>query len=99
MIPKTAQLVTPEPYFKIAFGCSNRAFYDVKNELYAIANSINIEIQDGYIEEKCDYEGDLEEIRIYNNKRGTELVSAVLNFYKIPLQDMPENADLALTIF
>jgi hypothetical protein len=76
-----AGMVTPAPYFKIGFSCSNRRFYEVKAELYDIATGIDIEIQDGYITEKCDYEGDLEEIIIYNCDRGDKLISAVLEYY------------------
>ena len=32
MEPKSSEIVTPEPFFKIKFGCGNRAFYKVKTD-------------------------------------------------------------------
>ena len=50
MIPSKKEIVTPEPYFKIKFRCGNRQFYNVRRELYEIAEEVGIEIEDGYIE-------------------------------------------------
>lgn len=99
MEPKSFEVVTPSPYFKITFGCGNRAFYKVKSELYDIAEEIGIEIEDGYIDETCDYEGDLEEILIYNQERAELLIKKVLEFYGVPETDLPENMNVALTIY
>ena len=99
MKPKEAKLITPKPYFNIIFGCSNRAFYQVKNELWEIAEEVDIELQDGYIEEKCDYEGDLEEIIIYNNERSSEFIDAVLKFYEIDGYNKEDGLNLVLSIF
>ena len=99
MEKKSAGIVTPTPYFKIAFGCGNRAFYQVKSELYGIAEELDIEIQDGYITETCDYEGDLEEILIYSQERSELLISKVLEFYGVDNSELPEGMDVALTIF
>jgi len=99
MKPEKSGIVKPEPYFKISFGCSNRAFYNVKSELYDIAEKIGIEINDGYIEEKCDYEGDLEEIIIYHGEREEPLVIAVLSFYGVPVIDVPFGMPVHLSIF
>jgi len=82
MEPKSFEVVTPSPYFKITFGCGNRAFY-----------------KDGYIDETCDYEGDLEEILIYNQERAELLIKKVLEFYGVPETDLPENMNVALTIY
>jgi len=99
MEKKSAEIVSPAPYFKIAFGCGNRAFYTVKGELYDIAEEIGIEIQDGYITEKCDYEGDLEEIIIYRQERAELLIDKVLEFYGVNDWEMPEDMDLVLSIY
>jgi hypothetical protein len=85
--------VIPDTFLGVSFECSNKAFYKVKEEVYEIADSIGIEIQDGYITEKCDYEGDLEEIIIYPCKRNEFLRISVLNFYGIPISSVePEDA-------
>lgn len=97
--PENTEIVTPSPYFNITFRVSNRRFYEVKSELYSIAENIGIEIQDGYISEHCDYEGDLEEIRIYNCERGKPLIDATLEFYGVDKEDLPEGMTLTLSIF
>lgn len=99
MEKKSSGIVSPSPYFKIAFGCSNRAFYQVKSELYRIGEEVGVEVQDGYITENCDYEGDLEEIIIYRQERAEGLIKAVLDFYEVPESDVPENMDVMLSIF
>ncbi|HAR38658.1 MAG TPA: hypothetical protein DCS09_08865 [Porphyromonadaceae bacterium] len=98
MKPEKSEVVTPKPYFKISFGCSNRKFYDVKNLLYQIADDIDIEIQDGYIDEKCDYEGDLEEIILFRGEREDKLVSAVLDHYGLTV-GIPADMSIHLSIF
>ncbi len=52
--PKKMTTILPKPYYKITFECSNRKFYDIKNDLYNLAEEIEIEIEDGYISEHCD---------------------------------------------
>jgi len=99
MKPKESKVVTPTPYFNIAFGCSNRAFYNVKNELWKIAEKVDIELQDGYIEEKCDYEGDLEKIVIYNQERASKFIDEVLKYYEVDSYEKKEGLNLVLSIF
>jgi len=98
MQPKSSSIVTPEPYFNIVFGCGNRAFYEVKNELYEIGESVGIEAQDGYMEEKCDYEGDLEEIIIYRGERDEAFCHAVLKYYNIDPTTVPDDMNISLSI-
>lgn len=98
MDAKNWGVVTPKPYFNIKFGCSNRAFYKVKSELYQLAEDLGIEISDGYISEKCDYEGDLEQITIYRGERGKDLAKAVLHFYGVK-EIVPEELAIVLSIF
>ena len=98
MIPKKREIVTPTPYYKIAFGCSNRAFYGVKNELHEIGEKVDIDPQDGYMDESCDYEGDLEEIRVYRGERSESFVAAILEHYGVT-DDVPEDMDIVLSIF
>lgn len=96
--PKEKEIVTPSPYYKIAFKCSNRAFYGVKSDLYELAEKIGIEIEDGYIDEKCDYEGDLEEITIYNGLRDQPLRDVVLEYYGVDKKEA-EGMKIMLSIF
>jgi len=98
MKPKAHGIETPEPFYKIQFGCSNRAFYVVRSDLFETGKSIGLEPGDGYYTENCDYEGDLEEIVIHRGERGHLLVIAVLKFYGIEAI-MPKNMDLHLSIF
>ena len=92
------EVVTPKPYFKIKFGCSNRAFYNVKGEVCQLAEDLGLEISDGYISEKCDYEGDLEEITVYRGGKEEALAKAVLSFYGVK-EDVPEELAIVLSIF
>jgi hypothetical protein len=96
-LPKENKFVTPRPFFNIVFGCSNRAFYEVKSDLYGVADEIGIEIEDGYITEECDYEGDLERITIYRGERNEKLAQAVLKFYNIDLS-IPDDVNIVLSI-
>jgi len=98
MEPKEKKIVAPSPYYNIVFGCSNRAFYNVKNELYQIGESVGIETQDGYITEKCDFEGDLDAITIWRGKRSEEFVKAVLKHYGVT-DVIPEDMSVVLSIF
>jgi hypothetical protein len=83
MKPSKIEVVTPEPYYKIAFECSNRAFYNVKNELCVLWDKSGIEddFNNGHFTEKCDYEGDLEEIIIYANDKIKPFIDIVLREY------------------
>jgi len=96
---KSAGLVTPKPYYKIAIGCSNRRFYGEKCHLHEIAESVGIEIDDGYVAEKCDYEGDLELIVIYRQDRAEKFINAVLDSYGVDVGDVPNDADIHVSIF
>jgi hypothetical protein len=99
MIPSEKEIVTPEPYFKIKFRCGNRQFYNVKQELYKIAEEVGIEIEDGYIEETCDYEGDLDKIRVYRERdEHGSFVDAILKYYEVD-DKIPEDMDIVLSIF
>ena len=93
-----AYVINPKPYFQISFECGNRGFYNVKEDLYDLAESIGIEIQDGYITEECDYEGDLERIIIYNGGRESLLAKSVLEFYGITPSEVPDGMTLHLVM-
>jgi hypothetical protein len=99
LFPKDFKEVVPAPYFGLIFGCGNRSFYQVKSDLYSIAERIGIDISDGYLSEYCDYEGDLEKIRIYNCERGRGFIYEVLDFYNIDRGSVPDSHDLVLSIF
>lgn len=96
--PKNKQVVTPSSYYNITFECSNRAFYNVKNALWDIAAEVGIEPNDGYMDEVCDYEGDLGEIRIYRQDRAEEFIAAVLKFYNVDPKEVGD-LDVVLSIF
>lgn len=98
MRPESSKTVTPSPYFEIGFNCSNRAFYEVKAELYEIANQTGIEIEDGYISEKCDYEGDLQQIIIYRQDTAERFIDNVLNHYEIDAGLPPTGINIVLAI-
>tara|TARA_R110002074_G_scaffold73536_2_gene168853 strand:+ start:731 stop:1030 length:300 start_codon:yes stop_codon:yes gene_type:complete len=99
MKPIKTEIVSPSPFFKIAFGCTNRAFYGVKNELlYEIGQKVGIDPHDGYMEESCDYEGDLEEIRIYRGDRSEAFITAILDYYDVT-DPVPKEMDIVLSIF
>ncbi len=38
MKPTKSGVVKPEPYFEIVFGCTNRKFFNVKDELFFVNN-------------------------------------------------------------
>lgn len=96
MTPDAAAIVKPDPYFEIEFRCSCRAFYEVKHDMYIIADRIGIEIEDGYISTKRDYEGDLEKIIIYGDERSQEFRQAVMEYYSIT-NSIPKDMEIHLT--
>ena len=88
--------VTPKPYFRIIFSCGNRAFYDVLNDIIEVGEplyDLDKENVEDYVEQKCDYEGDLEELIIYDDK----FKKAILEFYSIT-EDIGDK-DIHLSIF
>jgi hypothetical protein len=100
MKPNRIEVVTPKPYYKISFGCSHRNFYEVKNELWDLFenSSVDDDFSNGYFSEKCDYEGDLEEITIYNNEKIKPFIKIVLDYYGGSIEELG-NMDLVLSIF
>lgn len=100
MKPKEIKVVKPDPYYKIIFNCSNRAFYGVKNELYELWDKSGVEddFNNGYFTETCDYEGDLEVIIIYNTENIKPFTQAVLDYYGGNLEELG-NMNLHLSIF
>ena len=96
MQPKETAVITPTPFFKVKFGCSNRAFYLVKNDVVKALENAGLEPYDGYFTEKCDYEGDLEEIIFCRGGREEVAAKAIIDLYTL---DAPESADIHLSIF
>ena len=76
MKPKKHEVVNPLPYYHIGFECSNRAFYDVKNEVFSL---IPEDDDEPFMENLMDYEGDLEGIKIYDKN----FAKVVLKHYGI----------------
>lgn len=93
--PQETKIITPTPFFKVKFGCSNRAFYGVKNEAVEALSNAGLEPYDGYFTEKCDYEGDLEEIIFYRGGREEEAAKAIIDLYQL---DVPEAMNIHLSI-
>ena len=98
MKPETKGIITPKPFYKISFRCSNRLFCEVKNEVYQIGRDIGIDPEDGYITESCDYEGDLDTIRVYRGDRSGPYIAAILDKYDVT-DSIPEDMDVVLSIF
>lgn len=83
MKPKSNKIITPAPYYYIGFECSNREFYEVKNEIYNLAQERGLEYSD-LAKETCDYEGDLSEIRIGNYCCDSkQLIKDIMSYYLI----------------
>ncbi len=99
MQPTKVQTITPKPYLAITFGCSNRAFFEVRNDLCELCSTIGIEFSDGYFTEESDYEGDLDRIIIYNSERSAKLIDAVMELYDIPRYKLPDDLNIHLSIF
>lgn len=97
---KEIKIVTPEPYYNITFGYSHRNFYDVKNELHDLWDKFGIEdeFNNGYYTEKCDYEGDLEKIIIYNNPKIISFINKVIEHYGGNASDL-KDMNLHLSIY
>lgn len=81
--PKETKLITPLPYVQLNFSCSNRDFFEVKNDLYDLGVLNGLEPEDGYMEEVCDYEGDLSKIIVYNGEREKPFFDLVAKAYGI----------------
>ena len=96
MQPQETTLITPKPFFRVKFGCSNRAFYNVQSEVVEALNKAGLEPYDGYFTEKCDYEGDLEEIIFYRDGREEAAAKVIIDLYKL---DVPESVNIHLSIF
>ena len=94
--PTKKEIVTPAPYFKVAFECGNRAFYEVKNDVVEALTKAGLEPFDDYFTEKCDYEGDLEEIIIYAGGREAASHKAIVDLYGL---DILETTTIHLSIF
>lgn len=100
MKPKEIKIIKPEPYYNLIFSCGNRAFYSVKNELYDLWSNSDIEddFNNGWFTEKCDYEGDLEKIIIYNDPQIKQFIKMVINKYGGDIEELGE-MNLVLSIF
>lgn len=109
MKPEIIEIVRPEPYYKIEFRCSNKNFYNVKSELWDMWSKSGIpdDFNNGYYFETCDYEGDLESIKIYlsedpashhYHKKLEPFINRVLAEYGGNRDDLG-NMNLVLSIF
>ncbi len=92
------KIVEPAPFFQINMQCSMRYFYGVKNKLWDIGEDIDEsqEIRQGYVSEKCDYEGDLESIKIFNCEETKEYIEIIKNEFSIN-EKIPKGMDIVFT--
>lgn len=92
------KIVEPTPFFQVNMECSNRRFYDIKNKLWDIGADIDEsqEIRQGYVSEKCDYEGDLESIRVYNCEETKEYIRIIKKEFGIKKR-IPKGMDIVFT--
>jgi len=93
-----SEIITPAPFMKIAFHCSNRQFYSVKEKVQEFSNNLIGDIYDSYVCEKCDYEGDLERLIIANCLQSKRLIDEILKFYEVE-ENLPDGMNLHLSIF
>jgi hypothetical protein len=98
MTPTQKEIIHPVPYFMIGFGCSHRAFYNVKKELCAIGKKVGIKPREGYMDELCDWKGSVEEITVYRGAQSEPFVDAILKHYEVA-DAIPEGMDIVLSIF
>ena len=97
---KEIKKITPDPYYKISFECSNRRFYEVRNKLWELweKSGINDDFNNGHYSEECDYEGDLEKIIIYNNEEIIDYIKIVLDYFGGNFDELG-NMNLVLSIY
>lgn len=93
------KIVKPKPYFQVSMNCSNRAFYGTKSKLWEIGENIDEyqEIRQGNVSESCDYEGDLEEITIYNNEKSKEYIEIIKKEFGIT-EEIPVGMNIVFTV-
>ena len=95
--PLNVKIINPKPYLSVSFGCTNRRFYQVKDEMYELGVANGLEPQDGYMTELCDYEGDLETIIVYRGGREEVFAKLVIEYYG--LEDQPEDLNIHFTTY
>jgi len=100
MEAKEIKVVTPEPYYNITFGCSNRKFYSVKDTLWQLweESGVDDDFNNGHYSEHCDYEGDLEKIIIYNNTKVKPFLEKVFEYYGGSFDELSD-MNLVLSIY
>ena len=93
------KVVTPKPFFEISMECGNRKFYETKIKLWNIGEEIDKyqEIREAYVSEKCDYDGDLEQIRIYNCEETKDYINIIKKEFGIK-KIIPKGMDLLFTL-
>ena len=95
--------INPSPYLEISMECSNRRFYDVKQRVYDVAMALNSnksecqELYDSTVIEKCDYEGDLELLLIYNNSETRDFIKGVFKDFGIKKNIPKEGVNIHIT--
>lgn len=87
------KIINPKPYLHVVMDVSFRKFHETKNKLWNLSKTINEEVINGYVEEKCDYEGDLCEIKIYNCEETKEYIQLIKKEFNIE-QDIQKGMDI-----
>lgn len=82
-MPEGVKVIKPAPYIELKFACSNRAFYKVQAAIFNHLISSGVENPYENISEKCDYEGDLERLIVYDK----EEAKMIIEFYGLPYKD------------
>lgn len=100
-LPKpSCNFVKPEPFVNLCFSIGNRRFYDIKNKIYEFSEEIDTEEREieGYITDRCDYEGDLDEIVINNCPQSKKLIEAICEEWDLDIQEVGEQ-NIVLSIW
>jgi len=109
---ESMEIVTPKPFYKVKFGCTYRAFYDVLNRLDELFNENTQESFRGKysFEEFCsikrDSDGDLSEVHLYTDRYCqevqeclTEFICAVKKEFGIPSSEEIDKLDIHFTMW
>lgn len=91
------KVVKPTPYFEISMECSNRKFYGIQDKLWDLCCEIDPDqdedLWNGYRIEKCDYEGDLDFVKICNCEETKDWINLIIKSFEIK-ECIPEGMDI-----
>lgn len=92
------KIVKPKPFFEISMECSTRNLGIIKDVLWELSEDIDEdqEIRQWYMVDRCDYEGDLEEIIIHNCEATREYIDIIKNHFGIK-KVIPKDMEIVFT--